>query len=326
LISALDRYAFPEIGQKLQQDLEHRLQAQGYQEVHSGQQLADTLTAQLQALSQDPHLKIHFSPAPLPELDPDAEPSREELEHQRRLSQLRNFDINRVERLAGNMGYLQLHGFEPPEFAGETVVAAMAFLAHTSALILDVRHNRGGSPAMVALLCSYLLPEYPAVHFSTLQWPDRTQQSWSLPYVPGARYLNRPVYVLTSPETLSAGEEFAYTLQQLKRATVVGETTAGGANPGTGYRLHDHFWMFLPTGQVQNAVTGRNWEGAGVLPDVKVPTELALPAAQLLGLKHLLGTVPETSLQREIEDAIGAVERQLNQMHQDLISQLGGLR
>ncbi|MBE9078669.1 S41 family peptidase [Romeria aff. gracilis LEGE 07310] len=326
VIEHLDHYAFPEIAQKLQADLEDRL-ADGYKDVRSGQQLAATLTAQLQSLSNDRQLKLHFSPVPLPQLDPQQQISPEELAEQRLLSQLRNFDFNRVERLRGNIGYLELFSFEPPEFAGETAIAAMTFLAHTSALIVDLRHNRGGSPAMVAMLCSYLLPDYPPIHLNDLYWPgeDRVQQSWTLPYLPGQRY-DQPVYVLIGAETGSAAEEFVYNLKQLSRATLVGETTAGCANPGRGYRLHDHFWMFIPTGQAISRLTGESWEGSGILPDFKVPAELAPQTAQLLAFKRLLESDLMPSLRREIEQTYTVVEAELNRKQQDLVSQLGGLR
>lgn len=326
VIEHLDHYAFPETAQKLQADLEDRL-ADGYTDVRSGQQLAATLTAQLQSLSDDRQLKLHFSPVPLPQLDPQQQIPPEELAEQRSLSQLRNFDFNRIERLRGNIGYLELFSFEPPEFAGETAIAAMTFLAHTSALIVDLRHNRGGSPTMVAMLCSYLLPDYPPIHLNDLYWPaeDRVQQSWTLPYLPGQRY-DRPVYVLTGAETGSAAEEFAYNLKQLSRATLVGETTAGCANPGRGFRLHDHFWMFVPTGQTISPLTGENWEGSGILPDFKVPAELAPQTAQLLAFKRLMEGDLTPSLRREIQQTYTVVEAELNRKQQDLVSQLGGLR
>ncbi|MEM9908973.1 MAG: S41 family peptidase, partial [Cyanobacteria bacterium P01_D01_bin.44] len=313
---------------KIQADLRDRIAKDGYSDLKSCLQLSETLTAQLQTLSKDLHLQIHFSPEPLPHLDADTEPTPEDLAEQRQLSQLRNYDFNKIERLTGNVGYLQLFSFEPPEFAGDTAAAAMAFLAQTSALIIDIRHNRGGSPGMVALLCSYLLPDYPAVHLNDLYWAaeDRTQQWWTVPYVPGQRYLERPVYVLIGNETFSAAEEFAYNLQQLKRAVIVGEASGGGANPGRGIRLDDHFWMFLPTGRAINPVTGSNWEGTGVVPDFKIPAELALQAAHLLGLKKLEKTVSTPTLKREVQEAIPMVSNRLDQMQQDLISQIGGLR
>ncbi len=334
--SKLDEYAFPDVAKKIQQDIQKRLDEEGYQDIKSGQQLAETLTAQLQEISKDRHLKVYFSPAVLPHLEPQTEIPSAELEHQRRLSELRNFDFNRVERLRGNVGYLELFSFEPPEFAGEVAAAAMQFLAHTSALIIDLRRNRGGSASMVALLTSYLLPAYPSVHLTDLYWPkeERSQQSWTLPYVPGTRYLDKPVYILIGPDTFSAAEEFAYNLKHLKRAVIVGETTAGGANPGAGFRLHDHFWMFIPTGQAISLVTGENWEGSGVLPSFKVPKELSLKTAQLLAIRKLLrdedeGANPgqmESSLRRELEDSLTLAEADLDRMQQDLVSNMSKIR
>ncbi|PSN18166.1 peptidase, partial [filamentous cyanobacterium CCP5] len=127
LAAKLDLYVFPEAAAKIQTDIRQRLADGGYGDVNSGAQLAATLTAQLQALSDDPQLRLHFSPQSLPHLEP-AEPTPEEIEQQRWLSALRNFDFNRIERLRGNVGYLELFGFEPPEFAGETAIAAMTLL------------------------------------------------------------------------------------------------------------------------------------------------------------------------------------------------------
>ncbi len=331
-----DEYAFPDVAQKIQTDIQNRLSASGYQDVKSGTQLAATLTTQLQTLSSDLHLKVHFSPAILPHLAPQTEIPPEELALQQQQGALRNFDFNRVERLRGNVGYLELFSFEPPEFAGAVAAAAMQFLANTSALIIDLRYNRGGSASMVALLTSYLLPPYPAVHLTDLHWPqqDRTQQSWTLPYLEGPRYLDKPVYVLIGPETFSAAEEFAYNLKHLERALIVGETTAGGANPGAGFRLHDHFWMFVPTGQAISIATGDNWEGSGVLPNFKVPVELSLKTAQLLAFRKLLRDDTEgsdsaqlsSSLKREIEESLTKVENDLNRMQQDLVSNLSKIR
>ncbi|MEL7223811.1 MAG: S41 family peptidase [Cyanobacteria bacterium J06576_12] len=337
-------YAFPEVAKKIQADIQNRLATEGYQDVKSGAQLATTLTAQLQTLSSDLHLKVHFSPAVLPHLEPQTEIPPDELALQQQQGALRNFDFNRVERLRGNVGYLELFSFEPPEFAGAVAAASMQFLANTSALIIDLRHNRGGSASMVALLTSYLFPPYPAIHLTNLQWPKKessqttgpsgTQQSWTLPYVEGPRYLNKPVYILIGPETFSAAEEFAYNLKHLKRVVLVGETTAGGANPGTGFRLHDHFWMFIPTGQAISIVTGGNWEGSGVLPDFKVPAELSVKTAQLLAFRKLLrddsegdspGQLP-SSLKRELEESLTITEDDLNRMQQDLVSNMSKIR
>lgn len=324
VINTLDQYVFPEVAEQLKADIRQRLDQQGYEAISGGEQLAQVLTLQLQELSGDRQLKVHFSPQPLPDLTPDETPSPAALEAEKYQSSLRNFDINRVERLRGNVGYLELYGFEPPDFAGAVMEAAMQFIAHTQALIIDVRHNRGGSPAMVALLCSYLLPAYPPVHLNDLYWrPDNsTRQWWTIPHLNAPRYLDRPVYVLTSQETFSAAEEFVYNLQVLKRAVIVGEHTAGGANPGRGYRLQDHFWMFVPTGQSINPVTQENWAKTGIVPDVKVPAELTLLTAHLMALNKLLETEPSGPRFRELQRSMLMVERELNTKRADLISQL----
>ncbi|NJN01462.1 MAG: S41 family peptidase [Leptolyngbyaceae cyanobacterium SL_1_1] len=326
VLSKLDAYVRVETAETLQQSIRDRLQTDGYSEVKSAAQLAELLTAQLQTISGDRNLRLYYSPEPLPQIEPHSAPTPAELGQQRQVSSLRNFDFNRVERLSGNVGYLELYGFEPPEFAGETAIAAMNFLAHTSALIIDIRHNSGGSPAMVALLCSYLLPAYPPIHLNDLYWreDDKTQQWWTIPYLPGNRYLEKPVYVLTSQETFSAAEEFAYNLKALRRITIVGETTRGGANPGGGKRLNDHFWLFVPTGRAINPVTETNWEGSGILPNVKVPSELACTTAHLIALQKLLEAQPPGSYGRELQQSLYQVEKALNEQRQNLISQLGG--
>lgn len=324
VLETLDQYVFPDVAKMLQADIQRRRQEQSYQAITSGEQLAQMLTLQLQELSRDRQLKVHFSPQPLPNLNPNETPSPEALAAERYQSSLRNFDINRVERLRGNVGYLELYGFEPPDFAGDAIAAAMTLLTHTQALIIDVRHNRGGSPAMVALLCSYLLPAYPAIHLNDLYWrpDDSTRQWWTIPHLVAPRYLQKPVYVLTSQETFSAAEEFAYNLQVLERGVIVGEHTAGGANPGRGYRLHNHFWIFVPTGQSTNPTTKSNWAETGVVPDVKVPSELTLLTAHLMALNQLLETAPSGPQFRELQRSMLMVEKELNTKRADLISQL----
>jgi hypothetical protein len=320
----LDHYVSAEMATQLQADLQQRLQAGSYGEIVDGAQLADTLTIQLQSLSGDRQLQVHFSPQVLPELEAAAAPTAADLVAEYERSRLRNFDLNRVERLRGNVGYIELYGFEPPEFVGDVLAAAMTLVAHTQALILDLRHNRGGSPATVALLCSYLLPAYPTVHLNDLYWRSdhTTRQWWTVPHLPAPRYLDKPVYVLISKDTFSAAEECAYNLQVLKRATILGEHTTGGANPGQGYRLGDHFWVFVPTGKAINPTTGTNWSETGIIPNVKVPAELALLTAHLGALNRLFDTQPAGPQLREVQQSLLLVERELNQKRAELIGQL----
>ena len=169
------------------------------------------------------------------------------------------------------------------------MTAAMAFLANTDALIFDLRDNKGGDSATVALAISYLVPPQTQLLSFRSRGAAKEEQSWSVPYVPGGRWsTTKPVYVLTSGKTFSAGEEFAYDLQQLKRATIVGARSRGGANPGVIRRLSEHFGMFVPNEAAIGPVSGSNWEGVGVTPDVSVDPAQALTAAHRLALRALI--------------------------------------
>ena len=168
-----------------------------------------------------------------------------------------------------------------------TAVAAMNFLAHADAIIIDLRENGGGDPKMIALVSTYLFSK--PTHLNDL-WERKsntTQQYWTLPYVPGDRLDGKPAYVLTSKRTFSGAEEFSYNLKNLKRATIVGETTGGGAHPVRGQRIDDHFIIGVPFARAINPISKTNWEGTGVEPDVKVPAAEALATAQKLAIEKL---------------------------------------
>ncbi|HYF63913.1 MAG TPA: S41 family peptidase, partial [Herpetosiphonaceae bacterium] len=191
----------------------------------------------------------------------------------------------------------------------------MRFVGHTFGLILDLRQNTGGASTGVAFLCSYLFPPEP-VHLNDIYYREgeRVQQYWTLPALPGPRYGPGPVYVLTSRRTFSAGEELAYNLQSLGRATVVGEVTAGGANPVDVYQVHPHFAIRVPTCRAINPITRTNWEGVGVQPDLAVAAGDALDAAYrealLKAAAHYAAhaTPAFKSLRQQIDQALSALD------------------
>ncbi len=171
----------------------------------------------------------------------------------------------------------------------------MNFLANTGALIIDLRRCEGGYPGMIALICSYLFGEEP-IHLDSIYWRDdgMTQQFWTLPYVPGKRFTDKPVYVLISKTTFSGGEGLAYILQTRQRAILLGEKTGGGAHPGASYRLHPHFEAFIPLGRGINPVTGTDWEGKGVIPDIPVIEEQSFEVAYQMALNSIFESLDES--------------------------------
>ena len=239
------------------------------------------------------------------------ESSAERAEHLARSRHL-NFGFERVERLPGNIGYLDLRFFDAPELGGATAAAAMSLLGNSDALIIDLRRNGGGSPEMVALVTSYLYPEGERIHLNDLYWRpgDTTDQFWTQPYVSGPHLDGKAVYILTSSRTFSAAEDFCYNLKNLERATIVGENTGGGAHPGTMVRLSDHFEMFLATGRAINPVSKSNWEGTGVPADVACPADQALSVAHVTAIEKLLEAATDPDDQQRLNMALDAVKAQ----------------
>jgi C-terminal processing protease CtpA/Prc len=193
-----------------------------------------------------------------------------------------------MELLEGNIGYLDLRYFSGVKPSGETAVAAMNFLSNANAIIIDLRKNGGGNPSMIQLLSSYFLDDYTHLNSFENRGEDSLQQFWTLPYVPGRSMYETDLYVLTSRRTFSGAEEFTYNMKNLERATIIGETTGGGAHPG-GYEIATHgFLVWVPTGRAINPITKTNWEGVGIEPHISVPQEKALDKAHAMALEKLI--------------------------------------
>lgn len=307
-----EKYVFPDVAEKMAKAIRERMGQKEYDTVSSAQAFAQKLTRDLREVSHDKHLSVDYFAKPFPQQE-RKEPTDEDRKREERMGQIRNFGFEKVERLSGNIGYLDLRGFFAAEFGGQTAAAAMSFLANTDALIIDVRQNGGGAPGMVALICSYFFAGEP-VHLNDLYWrpTNSTEQWWTLAYVPGKRYVGKDIYVLTSKRTFSAAEEFTYNLKNLKRATIVGDTTGGGAHPGEGVRISDHFGMFVPTGRAINPITKTNWEGTGVAPDISVPADLALKTAHLSALNKLESKEQDPELKRQLREIAGRLRKELD--------------
>jgi len=287
-------YVFPDVAEQICTCLQTHLEDGEYADITEGEFLALALTMHMQEVKQDEHLWVRWHPEPLPDQDGPLRQNQEWVDEQRQGAELENYGFHKVERLPGNVGYVDIRYFHRPSWGGDTAVAAMSFLANASALIIDLRQCTGGYPSMVALISSYLFGEEP-VHLNSVYWRDDdvTQQYWTLPYIPGKRFNDKPVCVLISRDTFSGGEEFAYNLQARQRATLVGEKTDGGAHPGASYRLHPHFEVFIPVGRAINPVTNKNWESSGVVPDIPASQEQALKVAYRMALTSIIESIGE---------------------------------
>src|SRR5262249_41317109 len=279
-----DLYIFPDMAKKIDEVIREKAKQGEYDKIESAMELARTLTGHLQAISRDKHFELRFSAGALPDPLPQIGESAADQEFFR----YQNYGFERVERLAGNVGYIKMTGFYPPRFAGATASGVMQAVAGTDALIIDLRSSGGGWPEMVEYLCSYFVGAEP-VRLSEIRWRSgRVEQTATLRDIPGPRYLDRPLFILTSRNTGSAAEEFPYDLQALGKATVVGETTAGAAHPSLPVRLADHFLLIVPQGDVRNVITRTNWEGVGVIPQVATPPGDALATAHRSALRQLI--------------------------------------
>ncbi|MGV3464018.1 MAG: S41 family peptidase [Heyndrickxia sp.] len=270
-------YIFPEISEEIGAYLESKLKDGVYNRSFTFKELTELLNKDLQSINGDRHLHIYIQKENITETN--AVNEEEMLGEYRRVAEKNNYGFHRIERLPGNIGYIDLRVFYEPNIGSETATHVMNTLSHTDALIVDLRKNIGGSPYMVSLIASYLVNEPTHIESFYRRDEDSTTQVWTMPHVPGKLYGDKPVYVLTSKKTFSAGELFAYSLKQLGRITVIGDFTGGAANPGNYHQVTKHLRLFIPSGKSINPVTGANWEGNGVEPDFQVDAEKAFHIA-----------------------------------------------
>ena len=298
------RYVLPDMATKLAAAVRAKQKARAYKNVTTGPDLARVLTEDLLSIAHDKHLRITFGFGPLPPGPSGPLPPQ-------MLDELRkeNGAIPKVEILDGNVGYMRVNGVPPVDVARPAIAAAFAFLHNTDALIIDDRGNGGGDPHTVAVYVSYL-SEGKFFVVNTFHSREggrveefKTTELGDLSY--GAR---KPVFVLTSPMTFSGGEELAYDLQALKRATLVGEVTGGGANPVTIIELGHQFSVSMPDAQGINPITGTNWEQTGVTPDVRVAAADALSRAHVLALDQLAAKASNPVSKAEAEGVLMKLE------------------
>ena len=283
------RYVFPERAEQAAQHLAAATRRGDFAVAKTASDLAAAIDVFLAHELHDQHLHVQYKgDEPAPSSAPSGKPIAERYrDFERMAAERENFGVRMAAQLAGNIGYLRLSGFPDAAIMTPALASAITLLRNTTALIIDVRDNHGGDPQAVALLESYFFEPWRARRlndiFARTPAGFETHQYWSTA-VPTALYYDHDLYILTSARTISAGEGFSYEMQAEKRATVVGEVTAGAANPASEVPLGNGFVASIPFGRAVNPVTQNNWEGTGVHPDVPADASAALQRAYVMAL------------------------------------------
>jgi len=306
-ISALlnKNYIFAETAKKMEEKIRGRLKNGDYDKLSGAPEFAQAVSRDLGEVSKDKHLGFAFAPEMAADIrrlrSRNADEVKAAGDKELNAARRDNFGFRKVEQLPGNIGYLDFRVFQSPDQAGATAIAAMNFLAYCDAIIVDLRQNGGGDPAQIQLISSYFFSE-PA-HLNDLYYraADTTANYWTLPYVPGPKPVGADLYILTSAGTFSGAEEFTYNMKNLKRATVIGETTGGGAHPTDAMIVQEDFILRVPIARAINPVSKTNWEGTGVAPDIPVPAAQAFDKAYAMAVEKLAAKAADPKTKAEFE-------------------------
>jgi formylglycine-generating enzyme required for sulfatase activity len=285
-----ENYIFPEKAAKMANFIQKQFKEKKYRHVNGLQEFTNVLTRDLRSICKDEHLRISFVQN-LPPPDTSSEEEKEKAHLQKvDMDRKQNFYFKEVKHLDDNIGYLRFDKFADPRYAGSTAVAAMNYLANCEALIIDLRYNGGGSPDMVTFLLSFFFDK--PVNFNNFYKRNKNEikQEWTYSYINGPKLTDMDLYVLMSRAySFSAAEGFAFALKNLNRATIVGETTSGGAHDEEFFYFRKYsIQLKIPTRRAYNPKTGLNWEGIGVEPDVKTSANNAFDKAYNLALQNFI--------------------------------------
>jgi len=306
-------YVFPEVAAEMEKQIRKNFKDKKYDKLETLQEFGMQLNKDLREISKDKHLNIGpYNPDDfiLADTDTLTDARRKEMYE---LISYENFGFEKAERMPGNIGYIKFNSFKDADYGGPTAVAALNFLSHCDAIIFDLRDNGGGSPSMIQLISSYFFEEPVHLNSFYIRKDDSIKQFWTSSYVPGPKMVDADLYVLTSNYTFSGAEEFTYNMKNLKRATIVGETTGGGAHPVEGRPFPNlGISMSLPFGRAINPISGTNWEGIGVEPDIKVTRDKALDVAYNEAVKKLYDNAKNDQVRANLEWIMTGNESKLN--------------
>ena len=294
-------YVFPEKAEAMGKLIHKKQKAGRYEQLGKPGDLAAMLTSDLRSVHADRHLSIRYDPQLEKRITMFSQTRKQDTASIRR-EQRNNFFFRKVEILPGNIGYVDFSNFpDTNALSRQTVMAAFTFVAHTDALIIDLRRNFGGNTAMASEILSYFFPSktYLGRHYNRIE--NRWKEEWIVneKSLTGGLSLSMPVYFLTSRRTFSAAEGFAYTLQQLKKAKVIGQPTAGGAHAARSFALGQGYVAFIPFTRIENAVSHTDWEGAGVIPDEVTSDATALAATKEMIYRQFLHVATDSTEKRK---------------------------
>lgn len=283
-----NNYVYPDTAKKMESFVRKKAKKGEYRKLKTVDTFVGTLSRDLRSVCKDRHLRVYIDKHLPPPDTATTEEKEKEAAARREQYRLNNYDFKEIEHLPGNVGYLRFDSFRNALYAGDTAVAALNFLANCDALIIDLRYNGGGDASMIQLMLSYFFDE--PVHYNNMyiRNKNKTNQNWTSAHVQGKKMTAMDLYILTSRRTFSAAEEFTYDLKNLGRATVIGETTGGGAHPVEYQYLRKYdLALKIPFGRSYNPKTGIDWEGTGIEPHIKAEKEKAFDLAYTLALKTL---------------------------------------
>jgi hypothetical protein len=288
-----DNYVIENTATRLAQLIRSQVFLSGCERQKSSEDIAEFMTLELNKIANDKHLSVVYDPNWVSELKDYRSSAQTEAFADSRVMEtpIDNYGFKKVELLDGNIGYLDIRAFSDSHLGGETLENAMKFLQHADGIIIDLRNNYGGSPFMVTSLASYFF-DLDTVHLSTFESRENgvlTQtQDWTSPYVPGPRFKDTPLYILTSSNSASAAEGFSYSMQSLNRATIVGEVTAGAAHGRSTEIVNNDYILTLPSTRPVDPRTNDNWERKGVKPNIETSSDNAFYVAYAEVLNSLI--------------------------------------
>ena len=293
----LTEYQNPALANVAAQTLRTNALAGTYSGINEPPELAQRLTRDLVEVTADKHLKVSAEAGPSAPADPA---------HDAGFLRSVNYGVMGIRQSQAEVAIVTINFF--PELRTAPSLynmygGLMSLITSSRGLVIDLRGNMGGSPETVAHLMSYFFDVSPRKKIAEVIYRHKAPQTYyTSERLAGPRYgKERPLVIIVSHSTFSAGEAFAYHLRAQRRAVIVGEATGGGANPGDSFRLNDTFSAFIPTGRVVDAVTGANWEGSGIKPDIAATGDHALPSARQEVLKAALPLAKDANERAEIQ-------------------------